>query len=133
MTTKKKDPPQNPVTDEHVERFDYYIDKWRTLLNLRNWRILRTKKREMKNMAALLGVEHEHKLARYSVGVDFGNTAVTEESLESTALHELLHLILRPMLDVAIAQGEHNDAVLEEEHSVIVVLEQLLLHAYKEK
>lgn len=133
MTTKKKDPPQNPVLDHHVAEFDEYVDKWRTLLNLRNWRVSRVKKREHKNMAALVTVEHEHKLARYSIGMDFGNTPVTQESLESTALHEMLHLLLRPMLDVAMNSGEHDDAVLEEEHSVITVLEALLLHAYKEK
>jgi len=129
---KKKDPPQNPVLDVHVEEFDKHVDKWRTLLNLRNWRVNRIKKREARHMAALVTVEHEHKLARYSIGTDFGNTPVTQESLESTALHEMLHLLLRPMLDVAMAEGEHNDNVLEEEHSVITVLEQLLLHAYKE-
>jgi hypothetical protein len=130
---KKKEPPQNPVLDHHVEQFDEYVKKWRELLNLRNWRVARAKKREPKNMAALLTVEHEHKLARYAVGVDFGTHEVTSESLESTALHELLHLLLRPLIDTAMAEGEHNDKLLEEEHSVIVVLEQLLLHAYKEK
>jgi len=130
---KKKDPPQNPVGDEDLEKFDQFMEKWRTLLNLRNWRVLRAKKREVKNMAALLSVEHEHKLARYSVGLDFGSSKVTDESLESTALHEMLHLLLRPLLDTAMAETEHNDTVLEEEHSVIIVLEQLLLHAYKEQ
>lgn len=128
---KKKEPPQNPVLDHHAEEFDRYIEKWRTLLNLRNWRVVKAKKREQRNMAALLSVEHEHKLARYSIGLDFGNTPVTSESLESTALHELLHLLLRPLIDTAIVEAEHNDKLLEEEHSVIVVLEQLLLHAYK--
>jgi hypothetical protein len=131
--TKKKDPPQNPVSDEDLDKFDHFMEKWRTLLNLRNWRVLRAKKREVKNMAALLSVEHEHKLARYSVGLDFGSSKVTDESLESTALHEMLHLLLRPLLDTAMAETEHNDTVLEEEHSVIIVLEQLLLHAYKEQ
>lgn len=130
---KKKEPPQNPVLDHHVEQFDEYIKKWRELLNLRNWRVSRAKKREQRNMAALLSVEHEHKLARYAVGMDFGSHAVNQESLESTALHELLHLLLRPLIDTAISEGEHNDRLLEEEHSVIVVLEQLLLHAYKDE
>jgi len=129
---KKKDPPQNPVLDHHVAEFDEYIKKWRELLNLRNWRVSRAKKREPKAMAALISVEHEHRLARYSIGVDFGAHEVNGESLESTALHELLHLLLRPLIDVAVAEGENNDAVLTEEHSIITVLEALLLHAYKE-
>jgi hypothetical protein len=122
--------PLNPVHDEHVRQFEEYVHKWRALLNLRDWRIARTRKRPARVMAVLESVEHEHKLARYSVGRDFGAAEVTPESLESTALHELLHLLLRPLLDVAMEHAEHNDVVLEYEHAVITVLEELLMKAY---
>jgi hypothetical protein len=121
---------RNPVTDADVEYFDRAVVKWQALLNLRDWRIVRESARDLKHMASLTGVEHPHKLARYRVGVDFKSAAVTPQSLESTALHELLHLLLRPMLDVAMAEGDHNDSVMEYEHAVIVILEQLLMAAY---
>ncbi len=120
----------NTVHDAHVQQFEEYVHKWRVLLNLRDWRIVRTRKRPARVMAQLESVEHQHKLARYSVGRDFGAQEVTPESLESTALHELLHLLLRPLLDVAMEQGEHNDVLLEYEHAVITVLEELLMKAY---
>lgn len=129
---KAKATPQNPVSQEDVELFDTYIQKWRSLLNLRDWRIVRESKRDPKHMASLTSVEHEHKLAKYRVGTHFRSNAVTPESLESTALHELLHLLLRPMLDAAIADGEHSDQVAEYEHAVIVVLEEILMTAYQE-
>jgi hypothetical protein len=123
----------NPVSDKDVSLFDTFIHKWRALLNLRDWRIVRVRKRDPKYMAALLTVEHEHKLARYAVGESFGAIEVTPQSLESTALHELLHLLLRPMIDAAAAAGGHDDQVAEYEHAVIVVLEELLMQAYGER
>ena len=127
---KAKPPAKNPVSDAHVLLFDQYIKKHQALLNLRDWRIERAGKREKAVMAALLSVEHEHKLARYAVGTDFGAAEVTPHNLEATAVHELLHLFLRPLMDVCMAEGEHNDTVLEYEHAVIIVLTQLLVNAY---
>ncbi len=130
---KKAAPPAgalNVVTEAHAEQFDEYIRKWQTLLNLRDWRIVRDPKRERQFMAVLLSVEHEHKLAKYRIGSDFRSQKVTPEALESTALHELLHLLLRPMLDTAMADGEHSNAVAEYEHAALIVLEGLLMAAY---
>lgn len=126
----KKAPPLNPVSERDVAAFDRFVTRWQAILNLRNWRIERTNKRDAKHMASLVSVEHEHALARYSVGVNFGATKVTPRELESAALHELLHILLRPMIDEAVAQGEYNDAVLGYEHQVIVLLESLLQDAY---
>jgi hypothetical protein len=121
---------RNPVSEEDAQAFDAYVEKWRDKLNLRDWRVVRAGKRDRKNMAALLTVEHEHKLARYAIGEDFGASEVTPASLEGTALHEMLHLLLRPLLDVAMQEKDHSDLVLEKEHEVVLVLEQLLLSAY---
>ena len=123
-------PPRNPVSDEDVAEFEAYVEKWRDKLNLRDWRVVRAAKREKRHMAALLTVEHEHKLARYSVGEDFGADKVTPHSLESTAIHEMLHLRLRPLLDACMEEKSHTDAVLKYEHEVIIVLEDLLFRAY---
>lgn len=121
---------RNPVSDEDVEEFDSYIERWRDRLNLRDWRVVRAAKRDAKYMAALLTVEPEHKLARYAVGLSFGVHPVTPETLESTALHEMLHLLLRPLIDAAIEEKGHGSLVAEREHAVIVVLEELLMRAY---
>lgn len=129
----KKAPPRNPVTDAHVAQFDLFVQKWRDLLNLRDWRIVRSDKREKKNMAAVLTVEHPHKLARYAVGTDFGATPVNAQTLEATALHEVFHVFFRPLIDVCIAEGEYSEAVDEAEHAAIIVLEDLLSKAYASK
>lgn len=123
-------PPKNPVLDEHVEEFDMYVEKWRDKLNLRDWRVVRAEKRVTGAMAALLSVEPEDRLARYAVGTHFGVTPVTPEALESTALHEMLHLLLRGLMDACIDERGHTHIVNEKEHEVVVVLEDLLFRAY---
>jgi len=120
----------NPVSDEQVAEFDMYIEKWREKLNLRDWRVVRANKRDTTCMASLLSVEPEHKLARYSVGLHFGVCEVTSESLESTAIHEMLHLRLRSLMDACIDERGHTHIVNEKEHEVVVVLEELLMRAY---
>jgi hypothetical protein len=129
MATKKA--PANPVLPEHVVQFDEFVAKWRVLLNLRDWRIERTGKRT-KAMAEVTSIEHEHKLAKYALGSDFGATPVTPVSLEKTACHELLHILLAPLIATACAEGEESDTTLEYEHAVIIVLEELLINAYGE-
>jgi hypothetical protein len=37
----------NPVSDADVARFDEYVAKWRALLNLRDWRIVRLQQDEI--------------------------------------------------------------------------------------
>lgn len=122
--------PKNPLSEADVEEFERYVSHWRDVLNLRNWWVARAAVRDQANMASLISVEHEHRLARYKVGVDFLNTKVTPETLEKTALHEMIHLMLRPLIDEAIAQGEYNDAVLGYEHDVVNVLEDLLMDGH---
>jgi hypothetical protein len=125
-------PADNLVSDEHVAAFEEYVAKWRNLLNLRDWRIVRESRRDKRFMASVVSVEHEHKLAKYRVGVSFKSHPVTPYSLESTALHELLHILLRPLIDTAINEGEHCVGVAETEHEVIIILEELLMNAYSD-
>jgi len=120
----------NPLSDEHVAEFDMYVAKWRDRLNLRDWRVVRSTKRDPTCMASLLSVEPEHKLARYAVGVHFGAEEVTPASLESTAIHEMLHLRLRGLMDACMDERGHTHVVNEKEHEVVVVIEELLFRAY---
>jgi hypothetical protein len=130
MARAPKAPPKNPVLDEHLPVFDKYMKKWRRLLNLKDWWIVRKDKREKKNLAAIVSVEHEHKQVVYAIGMDFGSTEVNNHSLEDVACHEMLHVLLRPLIDEAIHQGDYNEAVDDREHSIINVLCDLLMDSY---
>ena len=121
-----KPPPQNPVLPEQRELFDLFVKKWQGLLNLSDWRLIK-KGGKTKYMAEMVLMETKHKLATYRLGHDFGETPVNAKSLESTAIHELLHLRLHELTEIAISELMYSDAVLAVEHSVITVLENLLM------
>lgn len=130
--SRTKKPPQNPLTEEHKNLFESFMGKWQVLLNLMDWRIVREKK-PTKYMAEVSLQETEHRLVRYRIGSDFGATPVTEESLESTACHESMHILLHRLIEAAMREGEYNDIVMGEEHGVIAVLEPLLMQLAKYK
>lgn len=125
MSRTKKEP-QNPVTPEAEAKYDHYMTKWQVLLNLMDWRYVKDK-RKSKFMAEISLQETEHRLVRWKIGSDFGNTPVTDETLESTACHENLHVLLHTLIEAAMQDGEYSDRVRGEEHRVIAVLEPMLL------
>lgn len=110
----------NEVTPEDCDKFDAYVREWQTVLNLHDWRIERGSKRSKKNMAEVV-FDDVDRLATYRIGQSFGAAEVSEKTLKSTALHEVLHVFLH---ELVTASDESKDAA---EHRVIHVLEKLLM------
>lgn len=130
METK---PPANPVSDADAAEFNRYLQRWRDILNLRDWRVQLQVKRDKASAAVLLKAELEHRLAKIAVGTDFGpNMPVTPYTLEQIAVHEMLHLFLVELIQTTIAEREHNNTVLAAEHAVVITLTDLLMKAYGE-
>lgn len=107
----------NEVNDADLIVFDGYVLKWQRILNLYDWRIERSTRRPKKSMAEVV-FDDSAMLASYRVGRNFGSAAVTPDSLERTALHELLHVLLRKF---SLEQSEAN------EHEIVNLLEKLLM------
>lgn len=107
----------NELTPAHCKEFDGYVLKWQRLLNLTDWRIERSARRSKKNMAEVV-IDIDARMASYSVGLSFGATPVTPESLEATALHELLHIFLYELAPKSPERAQHR---------VIHLLEKLLM------
>lgn len=117
--------PPNPITPEHAEKFRGAMLAWRERLGLHGWRYVKSR-RPSKELAEISEQLTEHRLVRWALGTDWGGTEIDDESLESTACHENLHVLLHRLLEVSFAEQEYNDTVMGEEHGVIAVLEQLL-------
>lgn len=117
--------PANELTAADCQAFDEYVVKWQKILNLCDWRIERSSKRAPKNMAEVT-FDNGARLASYRVGLSFGSAKVTAASLESTALHEVLHVLLHDVLEA------EPSALEGAEHRVINVLEKLLLKGVHE-
>ena len=114
----------NIPTPEHAELFAQSVRKWQQVLSLGDWRI---EKGSKPAKAAMASVEFNQtaRLATYRLG-DFGAEKITPESLDKTALHELLHIFLYDLLCVATDPKSSDEEIEMQEHRVINLLENLL-------
>lgn len=121
MTVAKKK--NHKLSPEHFEKFDGFMQKWRVKLNLQNWRV--EKSAGSTKAMASVSISPEDRLAAYRVGRSFGSTEVNDYTLETTAVHELLHLMLNEY-QAAVKSGS-DEFTMSAEHSIITVLENLLV------
>jgi len=114
----------NIPTPQDVVHFAHCVKKWQQVLSLGDWRI---EKGSKPAKAAMASVEFNSaaRLATYRLG-DFGAEKITPESLDQTALHELLHVFLHDLMTVAQDPKSSEDEVEMQEHRVINLLEKLL-------
>ena len=115
--------PNIPTPHEAVY-FSQSVRKWQQVLNLCDWRIEKGLKPAKQAMASVEFNENA-RLATYRLG-DFGAEKITPESLDKTALHELLHVFLHDLITVAQDPKSSQDEVEMQEHRVINLLENLL-------
>ena len=114
----------NIPTPQDVALFAKSVKKWQQVLSLGDWRI---EKGSKPAKAAMASVEFNAsaRLATYRLG-DFGAEKITPESLNQTALHELLHVFLHDLVTVAQEPKSSQDEIDMQEHRVINLLEKLL-------
>jgi hypothetical protein len=115
---------KNCPTLEQVDYFFNQVAIYQVRLNLQDWRIEPSGVPAGKGCMADVGIMPEDKLAVISLGKDWGNYPINEKTLASTAMHELLHVFLRPLVDSARSRDE--SAIDGAEHSIVVLLEKLL-------
>jgi hypothetical protein len=114
----------NIPTPEDAIHFAQSVKKWQQVLSLGDWRIEKGMKPAK---AAMASVEFNQtaRLATYRLG-DFGAEKITPESLDRTALHELLHIFLYDLMCVATDPKSSDEEIEMQEHRVINLLENLL-------
>ena len=114
----------NIPTPQDVALFAQSVKKWQQVLSLGDWRI---EKGSKPAKAAMASVEFNTpaRLATYRLG-DFGAEKITPDSLDKTALHELLHVFLHDLITVAQDPKSSQDEVDMQEHRVVNLLENLL-------
>jgi len=114
----------NVPTPEDAVYFASCVKKWQSILNLGDWRIEKGLKPAKQAMASVEFNEGA-RLATYRLG-DFGSEQVNHQSLNSTALHELLHVLLHDLLTAAQDPRSSTELIEKEEHRIINLLERLL-------
>ena len=114
----------NIPTPEDAQLFAQSVRKWQQVLSLGDWRIEKGSKPAKEAMASV-EFNQTARLATYRLG-DFGAEKITPDSLDRTALHELLHIFLYDLLCVATDPKSSDEEIEMQEHRVINLLENLL-------
>ena len=114
----------NIPTQDDAQIFAQSVKKWQQVLSLGDWRIEKGSKPAKQAMASVEFTEAA-RLAVYRLG-DFGAEKITPESLDKTALHELLHIFLHDLMMVATDPKSSDEDIEMQEHRVINLLETLL-------
>ena len=114
----------NIPTPEDAQIFAQSVRKWQQILSLGDWRIEKGSKPAKEAMASV-EFNQTARLATYRLG-DFGAEKITPDSLDKTALHELLHIFLYDLLCVATDPKSSDEEIEMQEHRVINLLENLL-------
>jgi len=114
----------NIPTPHDAAFFAQSVIKWQQVLSLGDWRIEKGSK-AAKNAMASVEFNDAARLATYRLG-DFGSEKITPESLNKTALHELLHVFLHDLMTVATDPKSSDEDIEMQEHRVINLLENLL-------
>jgi hypothetical protein len=114
----------NIPTPEDARFFALCVKKWQEILNLNDWRIEKGMKPAKQAMASV-EFNETARLATYRLG-DFGAEQIDQRSLDSTALHEVLHVFLHDLMAAAQDPKSSVEEIEKQEHRVINLLEQLL-------
>ena len=114
----------NIPTPEDAQVFAQSVKKWQQVLSLGDWRIEKGSKPAKEAMASV-EFNQTARLATYRLG-DFGAEKITPDSLDRTALHELLHIFLYDLLCVATDPKSSDEEIEMQEHRIINLLEHLL-------
>lgn len=114
----------NIPNGQDAEQFAKSVKKWQQVLSLGDWRIEKGTKPAKQAMASV-EFNESARLAIYRLG-DFGAEKITPESLDKTALHELLHIFLHDLMTVATDPKSSDEDIEMQEHRVINLLENLL-------
>ena len=114
----------NIPTPEDAQLFAQSVKKWQQVLSLGDWRIEKGSKPAKQAMASVEFTPNA-RLAVYRIG-DFGAEKITSESIDRTALHELLHIFLHDLMVVSQDPKSSDDEIEMQEHRVINLLENLL-------
>jgi hypothetical protein len=118
----------NIPTPEDAKLFAQSVRKWQQVLSLGDWRIEKGMKPAKQAMASVEFTPNA-RLAVYRLG-DFGAEKITPESIDKTALHELLHIFLHDLMVVSQDPKSSQDEIEMQEHRVINLLEKLLSKDY---
>ena len=116
---------KNAPNPQQAQFFDQCMAHWQQVVHLGDWRVERGRKPAGKQAMASVEFDEGARLATYRLG-DFGGEVITDQLLDTTALHESLHILLHDLIATAQNKSSEPEALEAAEHRVINILERVL-------
>lgn len=115
----------NVLTPDDAEAFWNALSRWQGELSLTDWRITQSPKPSC-YMADMHRWDWKQRQVSCRLGLNWKSSPITDVSIEQTAVHELLHVLLYPLIETVRGNSSPDD-IASAEHAVINVLERLLV------
>jgi len=109
------------LSQKDVSRFKKYVTKWATNFNLASWEILQDCSSDNFQRYAKCEADSESKRAKITLFKDW-NIASDDKAIEQTACHEVLHIVLAPLMDLAGERYTTEKQLEDAEHDIIRTL-----------
>lgn len=117
----------NYLTPDDALEFERHLRRWQQKLGLSDWRIVLSPKPAKRVMAQMTNWDWQQRQVTCRLGPDWKSTPVNDFTIEQTAVHELLHVLLYELIEAAKNNQISVTDLGSVEHRVINVLEGLLV------
>lgn len=117
----------NCPTPDDVMEFEAQLRRWQAKLGLQDWRIVMSPKPAKGSMAEMANWDWRQRQVTCRLGPDWKSTPVNSHTIEQTAVHELLHVLLFELIEAAKNNQISQDDLGSVEHRVVNTLEGLLV------
>ena len=115
------------VATADAAKFSDFCVHWQERFALTDWRLTVSERRaRRKVMAEVAAQDLEQRMVTIRLGKSFAPHPVNDDTLNQTACHEMLHVLLHELIETAKKDPEDEDVLRSAEHRVINVLERLL-------
>ena len=111
------------LTEADIETFKQCLREWQAKLNLNGWRIVFSPIPAKGVMAQMDKWDWRQRQVTCRIGLDWKSTPVNKHTLEQTAVHELLHVAVFELIQLAQTPGISQDDLLSAEHGFINMME----------
>jgi hypothetical protein len=116
------------LTDKQKRHFWSCLFAWQERLGLTDWRITRSNRKPVgKTLCAMQDWEIGQRQVSCRLNSNWYSQEPTEEAIEQTAVHELLHVMLADLIELALTPGTTREDMESSEHAIINRLEKLLV------
>lgn len=115
----------NVLTPDDAEAFWNALSRWQGELSLTDWRITQSPL-PSRYMAEMNKWDWKQRQVSCRLGLNWRSSPITPATIEQTAVHELLHVLLYPLIETVRGNASPDD-IASAEHAVINTLERLLV------